>query len=95
MAALMAYDAVAGDRCLYCDRRATGGERWLWDGTKAPEGWIFCSPHCYATTVEACGWTPETQVAKKHAVIDLLAYYERTRYNDALTAGQKALAEVR
>jgi hypothetical protein len=91
----MAEVAEPGDRCLYCDLRANGGERWLVDFTHAPDGWTFCSAHCYALTVEACGVSEETRVAKGHAVIDLLAYYERTRYNDALTTGQKALAEVR
>ncbi|HEY7195499.1 MAG TPA: hypothetical protein VH439_17280 [Gemmatimonadales bacterium] len=94
MTLVRVYRPAFGEHCLYCDLLAGGDERWLIDHEHA-EGWIFCSPICYARCIEACGETVETRLSKGNAVLDLLAYHARRRFTEALTEGHKALAEVR
>ncbi|HEY7234548.1 MAG TPA: hypothetical protein VH539_10390 [Gemmatimonadaceae bacterium] len=82
---LRAVVVGAGEHCVYCDRVSEAGERWIGDAA----AWRYCSPTCYARVVEqvpptGCPCLP-CQTEAQHG---------RVRFNDALTAGHKALYET-
>jgi hypothetical protein len=36
--------AEAGSHCIWCDKKAAAGERWLTDANE----WLYCSAECFA-----------------------------------------------
>jgi hypothetical protein len=81
MTALGASLMQAGACCTWCTRAAEGGEAWIVDAS----GWVYCSPICYARTVDA------TSAAELHPDGDA---HGRARFTDALTHVMRALSTL-
>jgi hypothetical protein len=79
MTALGASLMQAGTWCTWCTRAAESGEAWIVDAS----GWVYCSPICYARTIDATTAAESLTDGDAHG---------RARFTDALTHVMRALS---